>query len=278
MPLNKRKRTHGFTLVEMLTVVAIISILAGLLGIAAIKAFTTTKEKRIANEINQLTMAMENFKNKYDDYPPSDLRNIESDASNINKFIRRAFYRYADGKSDDDIKADVLTRLNAISGASDTDITAYDPAKALVFWLSGFSPDPTAPFTGGGTKTALFEFPTERLIDGKFLSPGKNLFTDDGDNVWEVGELYKVQKAYLYIDRRAYTTSYTYITGTNFRTYQGVRANSYHIISSGLDDLYGIGSQTNNSLSYPQGPFTGTDADNVTNFSNNSNLRDATDE
>jgi hypothetical protein len=43
--------------------------------------------------------------------------------------------------------------------------TSYaHPDRALVFWLSGFSPDVTSPFTGAGQRTPFFNFDQTRLI------------------------------------------------------------------------------------------------------------------
>ena len=264
-------RGAAFTLVEMLAVTVIIGILMSLLSLAVFSALSMGKEAVLAFEVRELSSAFEQFKNKYGDYPPADLRNADDPNSAINQFCRRAFYRYAG--DDAQLKADILTRLNQLTGAGAADITSFEPAQALVFWLSGFSPDPTQPFTGAGTYDAYYDFESARLAEGKFLAPGKNLIADaNGNNVWDSGELYKDEKAYLYIDRRSYGVDYNHNNGV-FRAYQGVNANSYQIICSGLDEDYGTG-----NITYPAGPFPGGDKDNLTNFSGGKTLYDATDQ
>jgi len=67
-------KRHGFTLVEMLTVLAIITILVGLL------VPSMTMVRRVATEAKQKAMltsigaALATFRNDYGDYPPSDDR------------------------------------------------------------------------------------------------------------------------------------------------------------------------------------------------------------
>lgn len=67
----KRKKT-GFTLVELLTVLAIITLLVGLLvpSMAVVRRFAReTKQKA---QINSIGLAITAFRNDYGDYPPSD--------------------------------------------------------------------------------------------------------------------------------------------------------------------------------------------------------------
>jgi prepilin-type N-terminal cleavage/methylation domain-containing protein len=66
-----QKRVEGFTLVELLTVLAIITMLVGLLTPAIItfrKAATETKQKA---QLSAIAMALTAFRNDYGDYPPS---------------------------------------------------------------------------------------------------------------------------------------------------------------------------------------------------------------
>ncbi|MFI5460505.1 MAG: type II secretion system protein [Isosphaerales bacterium] len=61
----------GFTMVEILMVVVIISILLALLLPAINAAMRTARNAAASAEINQLATAVENFRSKYGDYPPS---------------------------------------------------------------------------------------------------------------------------------------------------------------------------------------------------------------
>ena len=73
MTLSHARRSggRGFTLVELLIVIAIISVLVSLLSSAVGKAVITAHRVRNQNEISQLATAVENFKQKFGIYPPS---------------------------------------------------------------------------------------------------------------------------------------------------------------------------------------------------------------
>jgi len=62
---------RGFTLVELLVVIVVLAILAALLLPAINAAVRTAKNASVSAEINQLAQALESFKSKYGDYPPS---------------------------------------------------------------------------------------------------------------------------------------------------------------------------------------------------------------
>jgi prepilin-type N-terminal cleavage/methylation domain-containing protein len=63
---------RGFTLVEMLVVIAIISILAGLALTALITARRTSKENAIRAQLKVIESALERYENDFNDYPASD--------------------------------------------------------------------------------------------------------------------------------------------------------------------------------------------------------------
>ena len=65
--MNTRR---AFTLVEILTVIAIISILVALVTLAVAGAMRAAKRARIGWEMNQIAMALEQYKNEFGEYPP----------------------------------------------------------------------------------------------------------------------------------------------------------------------------------------------------------------
>jgi prepilin-type N-terminal cleavage/methylation domain-containing protein len=67
----RRRGGRGFTLVELLIVIAIISVLLSLVSSAVWKAVVTSNRVRNQQEISQLATAVENFKQKFGIYPPS---------------------------------------------------------------------------------------------------------------------------------------------------------------------------------------------------------------
>src|SRR5206468_3397223 len=63
----------GFTLIELLVVIIVLAILAALLLPAINGAVRTARNAAVSAEINLLAQALESFKAKYGDYPPSRL-------------------------------------------------------------------------------------------------------------------------------------------------------------------------------------------------------------
>jgi prepilin-type N-terminal cleavage/methylation domain-containing protein len=68
----------GFTLVELLVVIVVLSILIALLLPAINSAVKTARNAAVSAEINQLAQALESFKSKYGDYPPSRVLLVEN--------------------------------------------------------------------------------------------------------------------------------------------------------------------------------------------------------
>jgi general secretion pathway protein G len=79
--LNRRRRVFqrgGFTLTELLVVILILALLISLLLPAINGALRTARNAAVSAEINQLAQALESFKSKYGDYPPSRFLAVEN--------------------------------------------------------------------------------------------------------------------------------------------------------------------------------------------------------
>jgi prepilin-type N-terminal cleavage/methylation domain-containing protein len=187
-------RKKGFTLVEMLVVIVIIGILAGLLTGAVIMARNSARIGLVRSEIGQLELAVQMYKDKYGEYPPdfaftdSSQRELRTAArrrviQHIRKRWPRMVIPLADPekpRDDPNNQWDGLRQLlqSLYPNLQFSDDT-FTPASALIFWLGGlpedgsssewipqgFHSDPTNPFKPGlPREKPLFEFRRERIV------------------------------------------------------------------------------------------------------------------
>ena len=147
-----QKRQSAFTLTELLVVITIIAILAGLITGAAVNALNRAKQAAITLEIQQLDGSLEDFKNTYGAYPPNTVspNNIVRALhfTDLSLMLRKAFPRHREPG----ILIDLLT------GAGSSSLTdGMTGAEALVFWLGGFSADTQYPISGPGGPSYRFD-------------------------------------------------------------------------------------------------------------------------
>lgn len=207
MKLRKLKSHNGFTLVEILVVVIIIGILGGFISAAAYRGLTKAKVARNSLELHQISMALNNYKQQFGEYPPdfaglddSDGHTIRDEARlRVLRHVYRAFPRFTiPGVTPSDTDDQKWTKFrNHIYNNSEytigTDTTRYhidlnkmNAANALVFWLagmpdekgrlSGFSKDPADPFAGPSTVASrigpLYEFDPNRI----YIKPNGEIY------------------------------------------------------------------------------------------------------
>lgn len=305
MRANRPSRSAAFTLVELLVVIVIIAILAGLLIPAIGMARTAALRFQIATEIKDLEAGFEAYKLKYTDYPPDfsdrDLvrRHIYTAWPNIDaaEFTRveRVFWRYP----------------TAPAGSANYHRALVNPAEALAFWLGGFSTNPQRPFTGAGgpflvnASGGIIGANPDRAVGASNLDEARLNWNDGDRDYFAVYAPPRKTSPYVYFDCRTYgglgagTSPATngFYTLSNkgsakpyFSTrpsttppypFEWVNKDTFQIISAGLDEHYGSELFLADHLSYPVYP-TGAnymtpgdgDDDNMCNFSEGSRLQD----
>ena len=194
--MNTRR---AFTLVEILTVIVIISILAALVTVAVAGAMRAGKRAAIATEMSQIAMALEQYKNEFGEYPP--------DFFDDDALVRHVKKRWPRFMFSDPLPGEDVTRWHASSirqalGNVYMNQNVYTPAMrgewmgsqlanvwftsgvhssklaSLCVWLGGF-PDAEGKFIGFGADP---EAPFGRRANGNVNcghgETGVNVFSD----------------------------------------------------------------------------------------------------
>ena len=184
------KNRHAFTLVELLTVIVIIGILAAIITVAVAGAFRASQIGRIGVQMSQTAMALDRYNSEFGEFPPD----MFDDEALVRHDQRRwprmnvpdGWNTWTHTQKANFIRAAINTAYNAIpnigvtSGSIEVNfgnLPSHQPQiGALALWLggfpnsdgimSGFSADPLNPFFLAATSANTIP-PADRRYDGK---------------------------------------------------------------------------------------------------------------
>lgn len=266
---------QGFTLVELLIVIAIIGILMGIAVPAIFGVIGTAKSNKQRLEIGAIEQALERYSEKYGDYPPD-----FSDWSVVERHYRKIFPRIAQAQ------LDLLETSLQTGGVYDP--TKMDRGESLVWALGGYSSNPINPFTGDGgplvqipnaapgtyqvnldRDNSFYEFDTTRLdlsiADKNGLINASNYYASGDSDLFPHYAAADDGAPFVYFDARTYSFG-GQVTGNSFTSqlngyahpeygnvrpyfstqqtragdsFQFVNADTFQVIGPGLDNGFG---------------------------------------
>lgn len=320
----------GFTLVELLMVIVIISLLIAMILPAIQSSMRRAREAQVKSEISSLESGITNFKSEFGMDPPSFVYLYEQGAqwSSVPAAARsRAFLRKMWPQFNFALDRDIDGRNGTTADPDGDNIPGITltAGECLVFFLGGmcevtptssggvawthrgFSTNPTDPLSRsspsslqGSRKGPFYNFDPSRLIDldsdqmpeykDSFPSqtmPYLYVSSYDGRGYDDLGSgvsqlpgppLLSTQMQLVYY--QSLQKSGNSLTLTNGRPNGTAwKANSYQIISPGIDAEYGVGGEfkANASIPLPEVDINGNnqidpgerrtaEQDNITNF------------
>ncbi len=140
-----RRARHGFTLVEMLTVIIIIGLLAALLLVALNAGRKTARNAAVKMQLTDLLQKLEVYKQEYGEYPPDFVGCASSDANIraaarqvVLRHLRKRFPRVTISGATVDAQYDsFIAAIANATGILPANLVNMTVSEALVFWLAG---------------------------------------------------------------------------------------------------------------------------------------------
>lgn len=285
---------NGFTLLEMLVVVLIIALLAGLATLVFRTALTGTKDSIIKAQMGQLALALDNYKIKVGEYPPDDYTDTEAMRHHIHVRWPRMNYRrdFLVGLGIDDLNGDGLIDnvdavLSKAYGSMATAATASF-AGSLVFWMgglpdangkpNGFYKSPSDPL---GLDTANTPDQREEIF---YSFPADSIITNFGVPAFCLREcpiLYFRAQNGDYTGKSWTWEGFGIATPYGFSDGSWEEPKRFQLIHPGQDGVFGSSGVFDNSATPPlylprlidtKSNISAEDHDNITNFSSGTTL------
>ena len=144
----------GFTLTELLAVIAIISTLLAILVPTIRVAISSAHKAAIKAEVDMLHMAVMNYKNEYGGLPPCEGYTNALSQRPV-RHLRRLFPR-------------CTVPLQQFTGLR---VAYLNPANSLLFWLSGYTGDPERPLTPGPSRKSMYDYDQLRAKSYVYKAP-----------------------------------------------------------------------------------------------------------
>lgn len=218
------KPRPGFTLVELLVVMAIIAILIGIIVPAVQRVRAVGTKVSAVSDINQLSLGATAFKTEYGFFPPHSfiVPTVSSNTDVNYALLRRMFPRWQVGVPNG--------TATGIPRAGET----LDGNQCLVYFLGGptqtgwDNASPTAP-SGSTKKGPFFDFPSKRIVNNRFLDP------------WETPYAYFAQENGQYSGTSTYTPGGPISPFKEGASTKWVNQTGVQVISAGPNQLFGSG-------------------------------------
>ena len=234
-------RRAAFTLVELMIVILIIGLLAGIATPVIFTAMTTARQFTIINETQQINAAVERFRTDHGFYPPTFNSGAAGGVNSLAQF-RTYLNRIAPNNSE--VSSGGLAKWWAQVGSN------LDQRSGLVFWLSGLANSKQYPLSGtaaiasspANQNMVLAPYNANLLVDGITSTAGpidRNVFFE-----FKSGQLVSLEdangnalslgiKGYSQPNGKGDPEDLVYLY-RDFRSYISPNGNAYH---SGEDNM-----------------------------------------